>query len=40
MVDTRSLRLIWARFKQRLPTHWVTPKAQFYVLFTFFFWRS
>ena len=36
MVDTRSLRLIWARFKQRLPTHWVTPKAQFYVLFTFF----
>ena len=36
MIDARSWRLIWARFKQRLPILWVTPKAQFYVLFTLF----
>ncbi len=36
MIDARSWRLIWARFKQRLPIHWATPKAQFYVLFTLF----
>ena len=36
MIDARSWRLIWARFKQRLPILWATPKAQFYVLFTLF----
>ncbi len=36
MIDARSWCLIWARFKQRLPILWATPKAQFYVLFTLF----
>ncbi|MFN6060495.1 MAG: ATP-binding protein [Burkholderiales bacterium] len=36
MADTRYWRLKWVRFKQRLPAHWLTPSAQFYVLFTIF----
>ena len=36
MPDTRAWRLTLARLKQRLPAVWLTPQAQFYVLFTLF----